>query len=247
MRKIISQTEMNEYLGIFCIILLSAETRSSHIPLLKSTMDVPKTNVVSLTFCESAESKYSKETLEEVHTYAELKNDPRASLPESFTVCSTIMVAGCPSYGNFAFFNILDNNNDQFLVPVLSHGSIESKAVVYFSDEHVSPFLIGKVPPLFPNQWTKSCIAVNITSGLVHWVVEGTLLLDKEFEEVKKSKDHPKNLSRRLILGADSYAGSWTARAQKVTNLNIFSSPHLPSSRYTHFLCKILVPKTRVV
>ena len=32
-----------------------------------------------------------KDTLEEVHTYAQFKRDPRANLPSSFTICSSVM------------------------------------------------------------------------------------------------------------------------------------------------------------
>ena len=47
-----------------------------------------KTKVVNHAFCDShipEEDKMGKKTLEEVHTYAELKLDPRASLPDSFS------------------------------------------------------------------------------------------------------------------------------------------------------------------
>ena len=86
------------------------------------------TDVVNLSFCSldlPAEDKVGKKTLKEVHTYAELKNDPRASLPDSFTVCSTIMATDCvhPQYP--AFFNILNTNSGQFLVPLLRQGLIE--------------------------------------------------------------------------------------------------------------------------
>ena len=206
------------------MILLSAEASLNEISTLQST----ETNVISLAFCESslpAEDNMGKKTLEEVHTYAELKHDPRASLPESFTVCSTIMTTGCQSYGNLAFFNIMDSNDGQFLVPLLSHGSIESRAVIYFPGNDVSPFVTGKLPPLFPNEWTRSCMAANNTSGLIQWVVEGTLVLANEFVEVKNSKSRPKDLTRRLVLGAHSYAGSWDTISEKVTNLDIFSYP----------------------
>ena len=77
------------------MILLSAEASSNEVSLLRRTRAVPKTIVVSLAFCESnlpAEDKMGKKTLEEVHTYAELKNDPRGSLPDAFTICSMIMM-----------------------------------------------------------------------------------------------------------------------------------------------------------
>ena len=95
------------------MFLLSAEASSNEISLLRRTRAVAQTDVVSLTFCESnlpAEDNKGKKTLEEVHTYAELKNDPRGSLPDAFTVCSTIMTAGCQSSSSPRIFNILDNN-----------------------------------------------------------------------------------------------------------------------------------------
>ena len=221
-------TEMNQFYRILCLILLLAEASSKEISMLQGTRAMTKTNVISLTFCESslpAEDKMGKKMLEEVHTYAELKHDPRASLPDSFTVCSTIMIEGClGSYVWPMFFNILDNNKDQFMAPKLSNGNIESRLNTGFNQRDTQ-YLKGKVPPLFPNQWTKSCMAVNTTSGHINWVVEGTLVLSREFVEVKNSESLPKDLSKRLVLGAESYGGSWFASPVKVTNLDIFSSP----------------------
>ena len=80
------------------------------------------TDVVNHAFCDSSlppEDKMGKNRLEEVHTYAELKHDPRASLPDLFTVCSTIMAKSCQSDIWPTFFNILDSNKDQFLAPYL--------------------------------------------------------------------------------------------------------------------------------
>ena len=185
------------------------------------------TDVVNIAFCEShlpPEKNMGKDTLEEVHSYAELKSDPRASLPDSFTVCSTIMITGCLSYEWPTFFNILDNNNGRFLAPFLSHSDIESKLQIGFHQSD-SPLLNGRIPPLFPNQWTRSCMAVNTTSGLIHWVVEGTLVFAREFVDVKKPRSQVRDLSNRLILSAQLYGGSWRASTQKVTNLHIYSSP----------------------
>ena len=91
-------------------------------------------DVVSLAFCDSSlseEDKMSKEKLEEVHTYAELKHDPRASLPDSFTVCSTIMATNCPNYAWPAFFAILDNDRAQFLAPISAHRSVVSLVKIF--------------------------------------------------------------------------------------------------------------------
>ena len=83
------------------------------------------TNVINLSFCESmlpAKDRMGKKTLEEVHSYAQLKLDPTAALPQSFTICSTIMTTGCQSYEWPVFVNMLDNNGSQFLNLYHIHG-----------------------------------------------------------------------------------------------------------------------------
>ena len=183
-------------------------------------------NVVSHAFCDSslyAEDKMAKQTLEEVHTYAELKRDPRASLPDSFTVCSTIMTTNCRSNIWPTFFTILDNDRAQFLAPIRNHGTIESLFLILFS-KGSSEVEIGQTPPFFPNQWTRSCMSINTTSGSIQWVVEGTLVLTTISEEVKNSKSRPRDLSKKIVLSARSVGGVWLAPSHKVTNLNIFSS-----------------------
>ena len=118
---------------------------------------MPRTSaVVNLAFCESsltAEDKIGKRRLEELHTFTELKHDPRSSLPESFTVCSTIMATDC-QYHSPPFFAILDKNRNQILVPFLSLAKISILRIHFFQAS--TPFIIGKTPPLFPNQWIKS-------------------------------------------------------------------------------------------
>ena len=160
------------------------------------------TDVVNHAFCESdlsTEDKRGKKRLEDVHTYAELKHDRRASLPDSFTVCSTIMTSGCLSFGRPSFFTVLDNDRGPFLSAYFIPRGITSKLGIGFRQRNAQ-MITGKIPPLFPNHWTRSCIAVNTTSGLINWVVEGTLVLSKEFVEVKISNSRPKDLSKRRVL-----------------------------------------------
>ena len=67
------------------------------IPASPRTGDLSDTKVVNQALCESslpAEQMVGKNTLEEVHTYAELEHDPRASLPDSFVLPSRQRVAG---------------------------------------------------------------------------------------------------------------------------------------------------------
>ena len=68
---------MYQVYGLLCMILSSAEASSNQILSPRRPRAAAKTNeVVSLTFCESslsAEDKMGKETLEKVHTYAQLR------------------------------------------------------------------------------------------------------------------------------------------------------------------------------
>ena len=212
---------MKHFFALLCVVISSTNGNL----MSRKTRAVKKTDVVSNTFCESslsAEEKTGKKTLEEVHTYAELKHDPRASLPDSFTICSTIMTTGCPNLPWPAFFTMLDNNRAQFLAPISIQDTVDGSLKIFYLNG-ASAEVAGKIPPLFPNQWTRSCMAINATSGLIHWVVEGTLVMNTTSEEVKKTKSRPKDLSKKLVLGARSYAGVWRAKSDKVTNLNIFS------------------------
>ena len=79
------------------IFMMASNVCSKTAP--DGTMGV--TSLVSHAFCESAmspEEKMSKNTLIEIHTFSKLKKDPLASLPDSFTVCSTMMTRNCSCY-----------------------------------------------------------------------------------------------------------------------------------------------------
>ena len=176
--------------------------------------------VVSHEFCLSCltgNDKRRKETLKEVHTFAELQNDPRASLPPSFTICSTTMT----TYGNNPlFFTLIGRNGSQLFtlrVRQLSKGLGRR-----FSLNNN----LASVPtmPVFPHQWVRSCIALNTLSGLVQWVVDGLLMEHNTLTDIKDSKNMPTDLTGKIILGVNQWASKWAAYRSKVTNLNIFSS-----------------------
>ena len=80
------------------------------------------------------------------------------------------------------------------------------------------------LPPLFPNKWVRSCVAVNTTSGFVQWVVEGNIVLNETSKAIANSRNRPRDLSRKLVLGVTFFGGRWNAASHKVTNLNIYSS-----------------------
>ena len=140
--------KMNKYFKLFCLLLLFTARTSSEY-------------VVNHSFCP--EENEGKKTLKEVHTYAELKNDPRSNLPDSFTICSTIMDTTCKTSWWPLFFNVLDNENKMITAPSLLT-SIDSRLSIYLPTGW-SPTVFNKIPATFPNRWIRSCLAVNSTSG----------------------------------------------------------------------------------
>ena len=206
---------------IFLLLLMLANVNGT--PATESFTDV-----VSLSGQEvgpSSKGPKGGTKLEEVATYAELKHDQSRPLPDSFTVCSSIMTASYWSYYTLTFFNILDNHGNQALAPFLSsaHGSVESYLGIGLSKRN-SPLQHGKSPLVFPNQWISSCLAINSTSQLILWVVDGVLALTMSTADVPNLTMIPKNLTGKILLGAKSYGGNWDVTRNKVTNLNIFSS-----------------------
>ena len=118
-----------------CLVAVILSANANGIPVSQRR----HFDVVSHAFCGSSvsdEEKVGKKTLEEIHTYAELKHDPRAPLPDSFTICSSIMTTNCPSPNFPSFFTILDNEGAQFLSPTCNHGATESLLLAPQSGAH---------------------------------------------------------------------------------------------------------------
>ena len=227
----LQQTDMNNILGHVFVLLLIVNAKVKGVDIRKESSNVivkqETAEVVSLAFCDASltsEDTMGKKTLEEVHTYAQLKVDPLSSFPASFTVCSTVM-ASCPSIFWPTIFNILDNCGSQFLTGFFKQGSIESQLWVSSLTTGTSQPVAGELPTLFSNQWTRSCLALNTTSGGIDWVVDGTLVLTKKFQEMIEPKCQPKNLKQKLLVGARLYGGLWFSSSESVTNMNIYSSP----------------------
>ena len=167
------------------------ETRISKIEH-RSIAKASTTYVVKLEFCSSCLSEEEnewKETLGEVHTYAELKSDPLAHLPSSFTICSSVMT----TYGRLqTLFTLLGKDRNKWLASFLQ---VDDETSFYWKWESSGWWVDVKLPPVFAHQWVRSCMAVNSESGLFQWVVDGTLLEDTTVAHVEDTKYKPTDLT----------------------------------------------------
>ena len=154
-----------------------------------------------------------KKVLNDVPSLAVLANDPRAALPNSFTICSTVQSVLSTKPSHLMFFNLIGRDGERAL-----------PAVLFGNDFWTTQKASGMIPTVFPNQWVRSCMAVNSTSGIVKWVVNGNLV-DNSTNDIFKDSKISAKLSHNLILGAYQLPSkSWQVYSNKVTNINVFTN-----------------------
>ena len=206
-------------------ILLSIETDASDTSVqAESKFTLAKGerfHAINHEFCFSCltyTELVAKDTLEEVQLYAQLKNDARAVLPSSFTVCSSSMT----TYGRgLGFFTLLGEDGNKWMGMRLN---VVGTATRFYHGKWSEV----KMPQIFAHQWVSSCVSINSEKGLLQWVVDGTLVENATLDLlIRNAKNKPTNLSGRIVLGAWQFTASkkWAPfLSNQVTNLNIFSS-----------------------
>ena len=207
-----TRTRMTAISIILRLILAKAVTEAIQLSNNKGR-DCTNNDISVVSFL-SLEMGSNKKSLDDIPSLAVLGNDPRAALPQSFTICSTILSGFKTTPHNvLMFFNLFGNDREQIL-----------PAVMFGENFYTTKVASGQIPTVFPNQWLRSCMAVDSTSGMVQWVVDGILVENRTFDNLRVSKI-PTNLSGKIILGAyQSPIKSWQVFSNKLTNLNIFSS-----------------------
>ena len=118
------------------------------------------------------------------------------------------------------FFTLLGKDRSSWFQARLNQVSEVSGKRFFYSGNNYGSV---NTMPVFPNQWVKSCIALNTVSGSFQWVARGVLVENNTYAGI--TRNVPTDLTGRIILGAVLNSdGTWTTRSNKVTNLNIFSS-----------------------
>ena len=146
-----------------CVVLLFSTIKVQNVHACSDETGLQRSKqcnyLINHEFCEGSllpEDVKGKQTLEEVHTFAKLKEDPRSSLPESFTVCSTAMPTDCQNNYAPRYFIILDNKLDQLLAAYLK-SSIESGLYLGISSRQLS-LMFGKLKSLHHFQTNALCV-----------------------------------------------------------------------------------------
>ena len=189
---------MGSSLGILVFLLYQSVT----IIQGQSTEETKKHVVVSLlsNTCYPSETKNGSNLGEEADlTSAELANQPETSLPSSFTICSMAMVPKCEDKGNIAFFSLIDAKGENYISALLHSGRTFRLTI------DKTPYNLASTstsPTVFPEQWMRSCLAVETDTGRLKWVVDGRVVEDKIFMKVKNGHY---TAQRAVVRSVSSY------------------------------------------
>ena len=132
---------MNQFFDSLCLILLLPPSSNAQQQMTQSGSLAKVVNHEFLPSSLSVEDKNDKKRLKEVHTYTELNDDPRSSLPASFTICSTAATTLSETNGWAIFFSILTKEKDQLLISCHADQGVTRSGqavILQKSSKHVS-------------------------------------------------------------------------------------------------------------
>ena len=185
---------------------------------LSQEIHATKLLVINHEVCQTCPPSVS--SLKDNFTYSELKNDPRAALPSSFT----IFVSALVTTDNLSpvLFTILGNDGHPWFSAMITQDSdFVGKQFFY-----PVTFQYTKIDTMwmFPNQWVRNCLALDTLSGNVVWVARGELVDNTTFARITNKV--PTDLTGKVILGAlyNTQKEMWQQNSNKLTKVEIFSS-----------------------
>ena len=138
-------------------------------------------------------------------------------LPESFTICSAVMVeAWTTVFSEADMFTLLSNDGDEWGYTNLYAGNLYTEyyvqlGPVFFTKQTQTVF--------FPLQWSRVCLSLDSVKSKVVLVADGQLLGEEEYE---REEDEKRTTLISLVLGF--YPSTFSEYSGRVSELNIFNS-----------------------
>ena len=164
--------------------------------------------------------------------YVTLANDPKADLPDSYTVCNSVFVKFPTTASNV--IQMLKNDGSPWYMLTLMHtdriyerfsenvaliredpatGTVERE---YFSNSMV---------PIVPHSWFHICMGLDTVSGLLRIVVNGIEVVNEEKEYFKNTTHwKPKSLKGAILELMGYSGGFWYQHRSTFSYMNIFKS-----------------------
>ena len=213
--------------SLFLVLGIASSCNGEELQPAATSLSVLSTSFCY--YCLPAEARGHQTSPQLAPAYIELAGPASPHLPIDFTACST--TTSLPDDdGTLLLLSILDQTGENQLLSLsmYSRGFEDRQSTFYVAFNDFSHLSLKSLPMFFPHQWVRSCLAINGHTGLLQWVVDGHLLVDHlQFTSWREglAEKLPKNLTGRLLLGIEGSHSQWLSVKQRMTHLNIFSSP----------------------
>ena len=155
--------------------------------------------------------------------YATLANDPIGNLPNDFTICSAVYFEYRTSIAVFLQLYQADGSPwinfymiDSFL------NDMTDRFKIVFNEKYTN--LWPNEVPVVPHSWYRGCVGVDTISGMVRIYVEGSKILDAEFDYFKNSMaTKPASLKNHLGVFKSRIPGLWYNGRGRISDIQVHS------------------------
>ena len=140
--------------------------------------------------------------------------------PESLTICTSIFLKSWVDYWTYVYlFSINDQDGYNWAWMYLITGTKNYDVSVHIGKGDNSVyFSVSSNSPFFPQKWYRVCLSLDIANGTAKVVVDGNVLEDASYVDLKKVADtRPQNFSIKVGFGHGIHS--------KWANMNMFMKP----------------------
>ena len=166
---------------------------------------------------------YGEEQL--IKDYVTLANDPTANLPDTFTICSSILIKFRPGLKDVGIIEMLrEDGTHWFLLKNEDAETIDFFYVNPATGKTEYEKFSGTIIPIVPHSWYHACMGLDTVSGLLRIVVNGIEVVNEEKEYFKNTNASKPRSLKGKILQFKGYKGNfWWQYRDTFSNMNIFS------------------------
>ena len=167
---------------------------------------------------------------EVIKDFVTLANDPKANLPDSYTICSSVFVQFVTT--DKIVIEMLKHDGSPWYLFELSatdrkYDSLTEVMTIWYADpvtgKTVLEYFSNTNIPIVPHSWYHICMGLDTVSGLLRIVVNGVEVVDEEKEYFKNTQTwKPNSLEQKILVFKGYVSGMWYQHRSTFSNLNIF-------------------------
>ena len=160
-----------------------------------------------------------------IKDYVTLANDPKANLPDSFSICSSIFIKFRPGLKDVGIFEMFKEDGSHWFLL-----NYYVKTLEFFYENPATgksdmEKFSGTIIPIVPHSWYHACMGLDTVSGLLRIVVNGIEVVNEEKDYFRNTKSwKPRSIENKILLFKAHKNGFWSQQKSAFSNLNIFGS-----------------------